>query len=195
MAVTGGNQDSVDLAIDLLLWSKDLVLCTNGPLTCDRKTVETLRQLDIWVIDTPIFRLEGHGDKLEGIRFTDGKFLPRSALFFSPGQYQRSHLAERLGCEFCEDTNCIQCGENAATNIPAFMLREMPVVACSLSLQQLPKAWRRPSLSIMPCSRRILRVMRCAITSPAKLRLLIALRLGTKPLTESPRNSLSPLNS
>jgi hypothetical protein len=43
-------------------------------------------------------------------------FLPRSALFFSPGQYQRSHLAEQLGCEFCEDTNCIQCGENAATH-------------------------------------------------------------------------------
>jgi thioredoxin reductase len=70
------------------------------------------------VIETPISRLEGHGDKLEGIRFTDGNFLQRSALFFSPGQYQRSHLAERLGCEFCEDTNCIQCGENAATNIP-----------------------------------------------------------------------------
>jgi thioredoxin reductase len=118
IAVTGGNQDSVDLAIELLLWSKDLVLCTNGPFTCDRKTVETIRRLDILVIEMPIFRLEGHGDKLEGIRFTDGKFLPRSALFFSPGQYQRSHLAERLGCEFCEDTNCIQCGENAATNIP-----------------------------------------------------------------------------
>src|SRR4029453_773611 len=99
MAVTGGNQDSVDLAIELLLWSNDLALCTNGPLTCDRKTVETLRQLDIWAIDTPIFRLEGHGDKLEGIRFTDGKFLPRSALFFSPGQYQRSPLAQQLGCE------------------------------------------------------------------------------------------------
>jgi thioredoxin reductase len=118
IAVTGGNQDSVDLAIELLLWSKDLVLCTNGPFTCDRKTVETIRRLDIRVIEMPIFRLEGHGDKLEGIRFTNGKFLPRSALFFSPGQYQRSHLAERLGCEFCEDTNCIQCGENAATNIP-----------------------------------------------------------------------------
>jgi thioredoxin reductase len=109
---------TVDLAIELLLWSKDLVLCTNGALTCDRKTVETIRRLDIRVIETPISRLEGDGDKLEGIRFTDGKFLPRSALFFSPGQYQRSHLAERLGCEFCEDTNCIQCGENAATNVP-----------------------------------------------------------------------------
>ena len=118
IAVTGGNQDSVDLAIELLLWSKDLVLCTNGPLTCDRKTVETIRRLDIRVIETPISRLEGESDKLEGIRFIDDNFLPRSALFFSPGQYQRSHLAEQLGCEFCEDSNCIQCGENAATNIP-----------------------------------------------------------------------------
>jgi thioredoxin reductase len=118
IAVIGGNQDSVDLAIELLLWSKDLVLCTNGPLTSDHKTLETIRRLDIRVLEMPISRLEGDGDKLEGIRFADGKFLPRSALFFSPGQYQRSHLAERLGCEFCEETNCIQCGKNAATNIP-----------------------------------------------------------------------------
>jgi thioredoxin reductase len=118
IAVMGGDQDSVDLAIELLLWSKDLVLCTNGPLKCDRKTIKTIRRLDIQVIETPISRLEGEGDKLERIRFTDGNFLPRSALFFSPGQYQRSPLAEQLGCEFCEDSNCIQCGENAATNIP-----------------------------------------------------------------------------
>jgi thioredoxin reductase len=118
IAVTGGNQDSVDLAIELLLWSKDMVLCTNGPLTCDRKTMETIRRLHIRVIETPISRLEGKGDNLEGIRFADGDLLLRSALFFSPEQYQRSHLAEQLGCEFCEGTNCIQCGENAATNIP-----------------------------------------------------------------------------
>ena len=118
IAVIGGNQDSVDLAIELLLWSKDLVLCTNGPLMCNRKTIKTVRRLDIRVTETPISRLEGDGDKLEGIRFTDGNFLPRSSLFFSPGQYQRSRLAEQLGCEFCEDTNCIQCGEDTATNIP-----------------------------------------------------------------------------
>jgi len=118
IAVIGGNQDSVDLAIELLLWSKDLVLCTNGPLTCNRKTIKTIRRLDIRVTETPISRLEGDGDKLKGIRFIDGNFLQRSALFFSPGQYQRSHLAEQLGCEFCKDTNCIQCGEDTATNIP-----------------------------------------------------------------------------
>src|SRR4029453_13074806 len=37
ISVKGGKKDSVALAIELLLWSKDLVLCTNGPLTCDGK--------------------------------------------------------------------------------------------------------------------------------------------------------------
>ena len=118
IAVTGGNQDSLDLAIELLLWSKDLVLCTNGALTADHKAVETIKRLGIRIIETPIALLEGAGDTLEGIRFTDGSFLPRSALFFSPGQYQRSPLAEQLGCEFCEGNNCIQCGEDTATNVP-----------------------------------------------------------------------------
>ena len=117
IAVTGCNQESLDLAIELLLWSKDLVLCTNGALTVDRKAVETAKRLGIRFIETPIALLEGAGDTLEGIRFIDGSFLPRSALFFSPGQYQRSPLAEQLGCEFCEGNN-IQCGEDTATNIP-----------------------------------------------------------------------------
>jgi thioredoxin reductase len=52
IAVIGGNQDSVDLAIELLLWSKDLMFCTNGPLTCNRKTIKTIRRLDIRVIKT-----------------------------------------------------------------------------------------------------------------------------------------------
>ena len=182
IAVTGGNQDSVDLAIELLLWSKDLVLCTNGPLRCDRKTVETIRRLNIRIIETPIARLEGKGDKLEGIRFTDNYFLPRSALFFSPGQYQRSHLAEQLGCEFCQDDNCIQCGENAATNVPAFMPRAMPAVVDSSSSRQQQKACRRPSPSIARFSKQILRATRSVTTNPGNLRPRIALRLDLRPL-------------
>jgi hypothetical protein len=74
----------------------------NGALRVERKSVETIKRVGIRIIETPIALLEGAGDKLEGIRFTDSSFLPRSAVFFSPGQYQRSPLAEQLGCEFCE---------------------------------------------------------------------------------------------
>jgi thioredoxin reductase len=52
------------------------------------------------------------------VRFKDGTFLPRDVLFFSPGQHQRSSLAEQLGCRFCDEDGCIQCDEKAATCIP-----------------------------------------------------------------------------
>jgi thioredoxin reductase len=58
--------------------------------------------------------LEAEGDALRGIRFRNGDFLARAALFFSPAQHQRSSLAQQLGCEFCDD-NSIQCGENTET--------------------------------------------------------------------------------
>ena len=119
LAVAGGNQGAADLAIELLLWSKDVVLCCNGPLTCDAKTVRTLERLGIRVIATSIQKLEGTDGDLAGIRFQDGTWLPRHALFFSPGQHQRSPIAEQLGCDFCKLDNCIQCGEDdTSTTVP-----------------------------------------------------------------------------
>jgi len=119
IAVAGGNQDAADLAIELLLWSKDVVLCTDGPLTCDRRAMQQIQRLGLRVVETPIARLEGTGDQLEGVRFTDGAVLPRKALFFSPAQRQRSRLAEQLGCKFCdEDSSCIHCSEDTSTTVP-----------------------------------------------------------------------------
>ena len=70
------------------------------------------------IIETAITQLEGEGEALAGVRFTDNTFLPRAALFFWPGQHQKSPLAEQLGCEFCEQEGYIQCDEKTATCIP-----------------------------------------------------------------------------
>ena len=118
VVVTGGTQEAADLAIEMLLWSKDVALCTNGPLKCDGNSRKQLERGGIRVIENPISKLEGEGDALAGVRFADGSFLPRTALFFSPGQHQKSPLAEQLGCEFCQEDGCIQCDEKAATCIP-----------------------------------------------------------------------------
>ncbi len=118
VVVTGGNQDAADLAIEMLQWSKDVVLCSNGPLKCDAKARKQIARGGIRVIEAPIARLEGEGDSLAGVRFTDGSFLPRTVLFFSPGQHQKSPLAEQLGCEFCPEDGCVQCDEKVATCVP-----------------------------------------------------------------------------
>ena len=143
IAVTGCcNQESLDLAIELLLWSKDLVLCTNGALTVGRKAVENIKRLGIRIIETPIALLEGEGDTLEGIRFTDGSFLPRSALFFSPGQYQR-HLSRNSSvANFAREITAFSVGKTPRRTSLAFMPREMPAAACSSSSRLRPKVCR-----------------------------------------------------
>jgi thioredoxin reductase len=118
LAVVGDNKEAADLALELLLWSRDVVLCTNGAPECSRDVLDPMEHNGVRIIDAPIARLEGTASKLERVRFRDGTQIARTALFFSPGQHQRSHLAEKLGCEFCDDDGCIQCGENAATSVP-----------------------------------------------------------------------------
>ncbi len=118
IAVIGANQAAAELAIELLLWSPHVVLCTNSAATTyDDKTRETMERVGVTVINQRIARLEGHGDDLEGIRFADNTFLPRKSVFFSPGQFQRSPIGERLGCEFSPDDDSIQCGEDTATSV------------------------------------------------------------------------------
>ena len=123
LAVVGGDQDAADLAIELLVWSKDITLCANGPLTCDGKTRKTLERLDLRVNENAIKALEGDDGKLSGIRFKDGTVMPCEALFFSPRQHQRSSLAEELGCNFCEKDNCIEANEGSRTNVPGSLCR------------------------------------------------------------------------
>ena len=182
IAVAGGNQDSVDLAIELLLWSKDLVLCTNGPLRCDRKTLETIRRLNIRIIETPIARLEGKGDKLEGIRFTDNYFLLRSALFSHQGSINDRISRNSSAANFARITIAFSAAKTPLPTFQAFMPRAMPAVAYSSSSRQLPKACRRPSPSITRFSKQILRATRSATMNPGNLRPRIALSPDLRPL-------------
>ena len=118
LAVLGCDGCAAELALELLLWSKDVVLCSNGAPECNREVLNQLKRNGVRIIDKPIKRLEGTGDKLERIRFEDGSESARTAIFFSPGQHQRSLLAEQLGCEFCDTDGCIQCSQEAVTNVP-----------------------------------------------------------------------------
>jgi thioredoxin reductase len=117
LAIYGRGTPGLEFAVELLVWSRDLVLCTDGPSQLDEVGFKKLARLGVRVIETPIARLEGDEDQLGGIRFKDGTFLAREALFFSPRQKQCSALARQLGCDLNTE-DAIECGENAATCIP-----------------------------------------------------------------------------
>ena len=114
LAVLGAKREAAQLAIELLQWSNDVVLCTDGAAEFASEQRDELAQYGIRIVEDRIEALEAEGDALRGIRFRNGDFLARAALFFSPAQHQRSSLAQQLGCEFCDD-NSIQCGENTET--------------------------------------------------------------------------------
>jgi thioredoxin reductase len=117
LAVVGNRLPAAELALELLTWSRDIVLCPNGGVAFDEKIRHRLLARGIRILEQPIRGLEGEGSQLRGIRFSDGSFLPRAGLYFSPGQHQRSELAQALGCRFCED-NSIQCDEGGCTGVP-----------------------------------------------------------------------------
>jgi thioredoxin reductase len=100
LAVYGHGRNGVGLSMALQTWSRDVVLCTDGPARLPAADVEALRARRIPVRREPIAELRHRDGYLEQVAFRSGESIARSALFFVTGQYTRSPLAERLGCRF-----------------------------------------------------------------------------------------------
>lgn len=116
IAVYARSANGVGLAIKLTVWSKDIVLCTDG-VRIGSKHVERLTRYNIAWRRDPIARLEGAGGKLRRIVFENGESLARRVMFFSMGQRQGSDLAHQLGCGFTS-RGAVRTGEYEITDIP-----------------------------------------------------------------------------
>lgn len=121
VAVYGNGEYGKGLALSLTQWTRDLVLCTDGPAQFDAHDRERLARQEIALREEPIERLEGTDGRLARIVFTDGSVLEREALFFSTGQYQRSDLPERLGCRFTE-RGVVRTGKAEGTEVPGLFV-------------------------------------------------------------------------
>ena len=102
MAIYGRGERGLGLSLELTVWSRDLVLCTDGPSEIDDEGLARLERNRIKVIEDRVAQLEGNDGILTHVVFENGTRLPRRALFFTTGQSQRSDLSIRLGCEFNE---------------------------------------------------------------------------------------------
>jgi thioredoxin reductase len=117
LAICGRGARGRGLALELTAWSRDLVLCTDGPAELSAANVERLSRHSIKIREERIARLKGRDGVLEGIVFTNGNALARRTLFFNTGQRQRSDLPVKLGCEFTHHGG-VRTGESETTNIP-----------------------------------------------------------------------------
>jgi thioredoxin reductase len=117
IAVYGKGYRGTGLALELTAWSRDLVLCTDGPADMDADDRARFARNGIAIREERVVALDGRDGLLERVRFSTGEPLPRRALFFSAGQFQRSELAIRLGCEF-NDKGTVRTGKYESTHLP-----------------------------------------------------------------------------
>ena len=117
IAVYAQRPQGVGFALEMTVWTRDVVLCTDNALRLSATNRQRLADRNISIRTGKIARLEGAGGQLERIVFASGETLARRALFFSAGQRQHSTLAEKLGCAFTRK-GAVHTGDYEATNIP-----------------------------------------------------------------------------
>ncbi|MFO7445453.1 MAG: NAD(P)/FAD-dependent oxidoreductase [Ignavibacteriaceae bacterium] len=100
IAVYGKGKPGYMLSFSLKTWSNDVTLFTNGNTNMRSKDIKKLNEAGIEIFTDKIERLEGNNGKLEQIVFNNGGSVECDVMFFTSGQVQRSHLAEKLGCRF-----------------------------------------------------------------------------------------------
>ena len=116
IAIHGKGSRAVGLSLELTVWSHDLVLCTDGPGEIDPDDRARLARNGIAIREERVTALEGRDGILERIVFAAGEPLTRRAMFFTAGQFQRSELAIRLGCEF-NDKGTVRTGKYESTHL------------------------------------------------------------------------------
>jgi thioredoxin reductase len=117
LAIYGRGARGYGLSLELTGWSRDLILCTDGPSEIDADGLAHLARNGIGVREDRVVRLDGRDGILERVVFASGDALPRRALFFTTGQTQRSQLAIALGCEF-NDKGTVRTGKYESTHLP-----------------------------------------------------------------------------
>jgi thioredoxin reductase len=121
IAIYGQGDRGAGLALELTGWSRDLVVCTDGPATISADERKQLEQLNIPLREERISRLEGNDGQLERIVFESGEQILRRGMFFNTGQDQHCDLAANLGCDFT-NRGAVRTGEYEMTNVPGLFV-------------------------------------------------------------------------
>jgi thioredoxin reductase len=121
IAVYGRGARALGLSLELTAWTRDLVLCTDGPSGIDGEGLARLARHRIAVREDRVSRLDGHDGLLTRVVFEGGGTLARRALFFTTGQTQHSPLALELGCEF-NDKGTVRTGRYETTHLPGLFV-------------------------------------------------------------------------
>lgn len=97
LAVYGSGKQGWELALQLLPWSRDLVLCTDGSSGLNTRERSILLSRNIVLREERLAGLRGADGQLEQIIFSTGEVLARRALFFRTKTHPQTDLVSKLG--------------------------------------------------------------------------------------------------
>jgi thioredoxin reductase len=117
VAAYGKRKRGYEMARALTGWTRDVVLCTDGPSGLNAAQRRQLRANGITVRNERILRLEMRNGRLSDIVFQSGQRLPRRAIFFDMPSRPQSPLAYRLGC-LIDHRGAVRRGQHEATSVP-----------------------------------------------------------------------------
>src|SRR3954452_3849123 len=98
LAVHGNGPEAARSALFVANWSRDVVLCTDGPARLDDERA-ALARAGIRVREELVSGLTGRDGQLQRIEFAGAPAEERDALFVRTHRDQPNGLADALGCE------------------------------------------------------------------------------------------------
>jgi thioredoxin reductase len=102
LGVVGATHEAVVHAHLFRQWSDDVVVFTHTDELAEEDR-EALHARTIGVIEGPVSRLVVEDDALTGVELTDGRVVPRAAVFVRPRMVPDNDVLAGLGCDL--DTN------------------------------------------------------------------------------------------
>lgn len=117
IGVYGRGEKGKKLALEMLGWSRDVVLLTDGASGLAGPERDALARNGIGLHEGSIAAFEGKDGRLSRIRFADAESIGREAVFFAMPAKQSCALASGLGCEF-NDRGAVKTRAYEKTNVP-----------------------------------------------------------------------------
>lgn len=118
LGVLANGEVGYEMATLIQHWSNQLTLFTNGSATLTIDQRDTLDQLQIPVVETPVTAIEHEAGMLTALLFADGRRARPDAIFARVPFRQHTDIATRLGCSLLEN-GLIEATEFGETNVPA----------------------------------------------------------------------------
>ena len=123
LAIYGrGDHKGGGLALEMTLWSCDIVLCSDGPSGLSTDYRQRLDRHGIAIREERIARLEVDSSipyqASFDIVFESGPLLRRAGIFFNTESRQSTDLAARLGCDTYSPKGCTVDNDQQMTHVP-----------------------------------------------------------------------------